>query len=131
MRLAIVNNVIVIKVEANPQRLDTVFGALADPTRRTMLMRLCEGPASVAELGAPFEMSQPAVSRHLKILENAGLVTRDVAGQRRPARLRAAVLSEAVDWLAYFRTFWEDSFDSLDEVLTQLNSDDPDPTAPK
>ena len=94
-------------------------------------MRLCEGPASVAELGAPFEMSQPAVSRHLKILENAGLVTRDVAGQRRPARLRAAVLSEAVDWLAYFRTFWEDSFDSLDEVLTQLNSDDPDPTAPK
>lgn len=120
-----------MEYEANQNRLDTVFGALADPTRRAILIRLCEGPASVAELGAPFEMSQPAVSRHLKVLEHAGLVWRDVVGQRRPARLRAEVLAEAVDWLSYFRSFWEDSFDSLDEVLAQLKSGDPDLSEPE
>ncbi len=107
--------------------LDAVFAALADPTRRSILVRLAEGPASVAELGAPFAMSQPAVSRHLKVLERAGLVGRDVDRQRRPARLRADVLAEAVDWLGYFRTFWEESFDALDGVLADLQKNDKPP----
>ena len=100
--------------------LDAVFAALADPTRRAILSRLAEGEASVNEIAAPFEISQPAVSRHLKVLERAGLVERDIDEQRRPARLKADNMAAAVDWLAEFRAFWEASFYQLDDVLLQM-----------
>ena len=97
--------------------LDAVFAALADPTRRAILSRLMDGEASVNELAAPFEISQPAISKHLKVLERAGLIERDVDEQRRPARLKAEPMAAAVDWLAEFKTFWTVSFDRLDDVL--------------
>ena len=100
--------------------LDAVFSALADPTRRAILSRLAEGEASVNEIAAPFEISQPAVSRHLKVLERAGLIERGVDEQRRPARLKAAPMADAVDWLAAFKEFWASSFDQLDDILVQL-----------
>ncbi|NIA68454.1 winged helix-turn-helix transcriptional regulator [Pelagibius litoralis] len=100
--------------------LDAVFAALADPTRRAILSRLAEGQASVNEIAAPFEISQPAVSRHLKVLERAGLIERGVDEQRRPARLKAENMAAAVDWLAEFRAFWGASFDQLDDVLAQM-----------
>jgi DNA-binding transcriptional ArsR family regulator len=100
--------------------LDAVFAALADPTRRAILSRLAEGQASVNEIAAPFEISQPAVSRHLKVLERAGLIERDVDQQRRPARLNAGKMAEAVDWLTEFSAFWGTSFDQLDDVLINL-----------
>lgn len=105
----------------NPQpNLDAVFAALADPTRRAILSRLAEGEASVNEIAAPFDISQPAVSRHLKVLERAGLVERDIDEQRRPARLKAENMAAAVDWLAEFRAFWGASFDQLDDVLLHM-----------
>ncbi len=105
----------------NPQpNLDAVFAALADPTRRAILSRLAEGEASVNEIAAPFEISQPAVSRHLKVLERAGLVERGVDEQRRPARLKAENMEAAVDWLTEFRAFWGTSFDQLDDVLLHM-----------
>lgn len=100
--------------------LDAVFSALADPTRRAILSRLADGQASVNELAAPFDMSQPAVSRHLKVLERAGLVERDIDQQRRPARLKAQNMADAAKWLAEFKAFWGNSFDQLDQVLTQM-----------
>lgn len=100
--------------------LDAVFSALADPTRRAILSRLANGQASVNELAAPFEISQPAISRHLKVLEKAGLVERDVDEQRRPARLRAETMAAAVDWLSEFQEFWGKSFDQLDDLLIQM-----------
>ena len=100
--------------------LDAIFAALADPTRRAILSRLVDGQASVKEIAAPFEMSQPAVSRHLKVLERAGLIERDIDEQRRPARLKAENMAAAVDWLAEFRVFWETSFDQLDDVLIHM-----------
>ncbi len=100
--------------------LDAVFAALADPTRRAILMRLADGEASVNEIAAPFEISQPAVSRHLKVLEKAGLIEREVDEQRRPARLNGAKLAVAVNWLEEFRAFWGTSFDQLDDVLDTL-----------
>ena len=103
-----------------PSNLDAVFAALADPTRRAILSRLADGQASVNEIAAPFEMSQPAVSRHLKVLERAGLIERDVDQQRRPARLKAETMAVAVDWLAEFRVFWGTSFDQLDDVLLSM-----------
>ncbi len=103
-----------------PTNLDAVFAALADPTRRAILSRLADGQASVNEIAAPFEISQPAVSRHLKVLERAGLIERDVDEQRRPARLRAEKMAAAVDWLTEFRAFWETSFDQLDDVLVRM-----------
>ena len=103
-----------------PQNLDAVFAALADPTRRAILTRLAAGEASVNELNAPFEMSQPAISKHLKVLERAGLVERAVDRQRRPARLQAAPLAEAVAWLEAFRKFWIGSFDQLDDLLLEM-----------
>ena len=103
-----------------PQNLDAVFAALADPTRRAILSRLASGEASVNELAAPFEMSQPAVSKHLKVLERAGLVERDVDRQRRPARLRAEPMAAAVRWLENFKRFWSSSFDQLDGLLDEL-----------
>ncbi|MEO1135146.1 MAG: metalloregulator ArsR/SmtB family transcription factor [Pseudomonadota bacterium] len=100
--------------------LDAVFAALADPTRRAILSRLATGEASVNEIAAPFEISQPAVSRHLKVLERAGLVERGVDEQRRPARLKADNLAAATAWLAEFQAFWQGSFDQLNDVLVQL-----------
>ena len=101
--------------------LDAVFAALADPTRRAILSRLADGQASVNEIAAPFEISQPAVSRHLKVLERAGLIERDVDEQRRPARLKAQKMAAAVDWLTEFKAFWGTSFDQLDNVLSTMN----------
>ena len=100
--------------------LDAVFSALADPTRRAILARLADGEASVNELAAPFEISQPAISRHLKVLEKAGLVERAVDEQRRPARLKAQNMAAAADWLEKFKAFWETSFDQLDDVLQHM-----------
>ena len=94
--------------------LDAVFAALADPTRRAILSRRAKGQASVNEIAAPFDISQPAVSKHLKVLEKAGLVERDIDEQRRPARLKGEPMVAAVDWLAEFRDFWDTSFDKLD-----------------
>ena len=102
--------------------LDAVFGALADPTRRAILHRLSHGGLSVNELAEPFDMSQPAVSKHLKVLERAGLVHRDVDGQRRPARLQAKPLEAAVSWLEDFRGFWHSSLDELDKILTDIKA---------
>ena len=100
--------------------LDAVFSALADPTRRAILSRLAEGEASVNEIAAPFDISQPAVSKHLKVLEQAGLIERGVARQRRPARLKADTMIAAADWLDEFRAFWGKSFDQLDDILIQM-----------
>jgi DNA-binding transcriptional ArsR family regulator len=100
--------------------LDAVFAALADPTRRAILLRLSAGEASVNDLAAPFKISQPAVSKHLKVLERAGLVERDIDRQRRPARLRAAPMADAADWLEEFRRFWPSRFDQLDSLLEDL-----------
>ncbi len=105
---------------AEPQKLDAIFAALADPTRRAILGRLAAGDASVNELAEPFAMSQPAVSKHLKVLERAGLVERDIDQQRRPARLKAEPMAAAVSWLEEFKTFWSSSFDQLDGLLDEL-----------
>jgi DNA-binding transcriptional ArsR family regulator len=108
------------------QVLDATFAALADPTRRAILARLAAGEATVTELAAPFEMSQPAVSKHLKVLEKAGLITRSRAAQRRPCRLEAAPLKAATDWLATYRGYWEESYRRLDALLGELQAaDDP------
>jgi DNA-binding transcriptional ArsR family regulator len=102
--------------------LDTTFAALADPTRRAILTRLTSGEATVTELAAPFEMSQPAISKHLKVLERAGLITRGRDAQRRPCRLAAAPLKAATDWLDDYRAYWEDSYQRLDAVLADLKA---------
>ena len=102
------------------QHLDAVFAALADPTRRAILSRLAAGEASVNEIAAPFEMSQPAVSKHLRVLERAGLIERDIDKQRRPARLKAEPMAVAVSWLEEFKQFWSSSFDQLDGLLDEL-----------
>jgi len=103
-------------------RLDATFAALADPTRRAILARLATGEASVAELAAPFAMSQPAISKHLKVLEGAGLVVRERDAQRRPSRLNANPLAEATQWLADYRQFWKASFHKLDDLLDDLKT---------
>ncbi len=105
------------------ENLDAVFHALADGTRRAILSRLAMGDASVNELAAPFKISQPAVSRHLKVLERAGLIERGIDKQRRPARLNARRMVDAVEWLMVFRPKWGTSFDQLDELLLQLQQD--------
>ena len=102
------------------QELDITFAALSDPTRRAILARLTTGEATVTELAAPFAISLPAISKHLKVLERAGLILRGRDAQRRPCRLRAAPLGEAADWLGDYRRFWEESFDRLDEYLQVL-----------
>ena len=106
-------------------RLDAIFAALADPTRRAILARLAAGEASVAELGAPFRMSQPAVSRHLKVLERAGLIVRERAGRgrdgrQRPRRIEGKPLAVVNGWLGEYRKFWEGNFGRLDELLEEL-----------
>jgi DNA-binding transcriptional ArsR family regulator len=105
-------------------QLSATFSALADPTRRAILARLTLGAAAVGELAAPFAMSLPAVSRHLKVLERAGLIARSRAAQWRPCRLAPAPLKEATDWLEAFRVFWDDSFDRLAEHLRQVQAED-------
>lgn len=100
--------------------LDAVFAALADPTRRAILSRLAGGEASVNEIAEPFEISQPAVSKHLKVLERAGLIERGIDEQRRPARLKADNMAAAADWLAEFKAFWATSFDQLDDILLTM-----------
>jgi DNA-binding transcriptional ArsR family regulator len=101
-------------------RLDRTFGALADPTRRAILARLRTGEASVTELAEPFEMSLPAVSKHLKVLEVAGLIRRGRERQWRPARLKAEPLREVAEWAERYRSFWEESYDRLDTYLEEL-----------
>jgi DNA-binding transcriptional ArsR family regulator len=101
-------------------QLDVVFGALADPTRRAILTRLAGGEATVTELAAPFAMSMPAVSKHLKVLERAGLISRGRSAQSRPCRLEAAPLASVAEWVQTYRRFWEGSFDRLDEHLQTL-----------
>jgi DNA-binding transcriptional ArsR family regulator len=107
-------------------QLDAVFGALADPTRRSILARLTRGEATVAELVAPFEMSQPAISRHLKVLERAGLITRTRRATARLSHLRAKPLQDAAEWLTAYREFWEERYERLDEVLVALQEQDTD-----
>src|SRR5947207_15008412 len=102
------------------EQLDRTFAALADPTRRAILARLAGGQASVTELAEPFAMSLPAVSKHLKVLERAGLVARGRQRQWRPARLDAGPLREVAEWTERYRRFWEESYDRLDEYLDQL-----------
>ena len=114
--------------------LDRTFAALADPTRRAILARLASGQASVTELAAPFAMSLPAVSKHLKVLERAGLVARGRRAQWRPAQLQAEPLHEVADWLADYRRFWEERLDRFDEYLRELQASEPDrgePVQPK
>jgi DNA-binding transcriptional ArsR family regulator len=102
------------------ERLDATFAALADPTRRAILARLATGDASVAELARPFAMSQPAISKHLKVLERAGLISRGRAAQRRPRHIEAEPLKEAVGWLERYRAIWEGNFQRLDALLEEL-----------
>ncbi|HYH78931.1 MAG TPA: metalloregulator ArsR/SmtB family transcription factor [Longimicrobium sp.] len=104
----------------SPDRLSATFAALADPTRRAILARLSRGEATVTELAGPFAMSMPAVSKHLKVLERAGLIERGREAQWRPCRLQAEPLKEVDDWMDQYRSFWEESFDRLDEYLRQL-----------
>src|ERR687893_1030264 len=109
-----------------PDTLDTTFAALADPTRRANLARLARGEASVTELAEPFEMTLPAVSKHLKVLERAGLISRSRVAQSRPCRLEAAPLREAADWVEGYRRFWEGGFDCLEDYLRELQRGDDD-----
>jgi DNA-binding transcriptional ArsR family regulator len=104
-------------------RLDATFAALADPTRRAILARLTRGDATVLELAAPFAMSQPAISKHLKVLERAGLISRGKDAQRRPCRIAAEPLEEAFGWLEGYRDFWEGSFQRLDALLEELQTE--------
>ncbi|MDQ3028159.1 MAG: metalloregulator ArsR/SmtB family transcription factor [Pseudomonadota bacterium] len=104
----------------SPDRLSTTFAALSDPTRRAIIARLVAGEASVNELAEPFAMSLPAVSKHLKVLENAGLIARGREAQWRPCRLEAAPLKDAVDWLEHYRRFWEERLDGLGVYLRDL-----------
>jgi DNA-binding transcriptional ArsR family regulator len=103
-----------------PGRLDATFAALADPTRRAILARLAQGEATVMELAEPFAMTQPAISKHLKVLERAGLVSRRREAQRRPCRLEAQPLRDATEWLAGYQRFWAGSFERLDGLLDEL-----------
>ncbi|HEX5936562.1 MAG TPA: metalloregulator ArsR/SmtB family transcription factor [Actinomycetota bacterium] len=107
-------------VALTEERLDRTFTALADPTRRAILARLATGEASVTELAAPFDMSLPAVSKHLKVLERAGLISRGRERQRRPARLDAGPIGEVAEWADRYRRFWDERYDRLDEYLGEL-----------
>ena len=103
-----------------PDHLSATFAALADPTRRAILARLAAGNASVTALAEPFEMSMPAISKHLKVLERAGLIARGREAQWRPCRLEAGPLKDIADWVEHYRHFWEQSFDRLDDYLKEL-----------
>ena len=118
-----------------PDPLSTTFAALADPTRRAILARLAEGEASVKDLSAPFDMSQPAISKHLRVLERAGLIERGRQAQWRPRRLRAGPLKDIAEWVGQYRRHWEESFERLDAYLREIqdkeqgNGDDDDRAA--
>ena len=114
-----------------PDRLSATFAALADPTRRAILARLATGEKSVNDLAEPFEMSLPAVSKHLKVLESAGLIARGREAQWRPCRLEAAPLREISNWVERYRRFWERSFDQLDAYLREIQSKADEPTQNK
>ncbi|MGH2736680.1 MAG: ArsR/SmtB family transcription factor [Actinomycetota bacterium] len=105
---------------ATTEVLDARFGALADPTRRAILARLAKGEATVTQLAAPFTMSQPAITKHLKVLERAGLISRGRDAQRRPCRLRPEAIKDVAEWAEGYRKFWEESYDRLDEYLEEL-----------
>jgi DNA-binding transcriptional ArsR family regulator len=107
-----------------PEPLSTTFAALADPTRRAILARLAKGEASVTELAAPFEMSQPAISKHLRVLERAGLIEQGRQAQWRPRRLRAGPLRDVADWVDQYRRHWDESFERLDEYLREVQHDE-------
>jgi len=107
-----------------PDQLSAVFGALADPTRRAILARLTEGDLSVADLRTPFAMSQPAISKHLKVLERAGLVSRTRQATMRLSHLEPEPLREATEWLTGYREYWDESFDRLEALLTRIQRDD-------
>jgi DNA-binding transcriptional ArsR family regulator len=109
----------------SPERLDATFSALADPTRRAILARLASGETSVSELAEPFAMSMPAISKHLKVLQRAGLIERSREAQWRPCRLAPAPLKDASEWLERYRRFWEESFDRLEDYLRELQKKDP------
>ncbi len=104
-------------------RLDATFAALADPTRRAILARLAKGEASVNDLVTPFNISQPAISKHLKVLERAGLITKEIDKQRRPRRIEAAPMAEANAWLEKYREFWESNYGRLDDLLEVMKSE--------
>jgi DNA-binding transcriptional ArsR family regulator len=110
-------------MEPSGDVLDATFAALADPTRRAIIARLASGEASVTELAAPFAMTQPAISKHLKVLERAGLVTRRRDAQRRPCRLDAGALKQATEWLDAYRRFWAEQYQRLDDLLDELQAD--------
>jgi DNA-binding transcriptional ArsR family regulator len=112
-------------------RLDATFSALSDPTRRAILARLASGEASVQELAEPFDVSLPAISRHLKVLERAGLIARGRDAQRRPCRLTAAPLRDVAEWTERYRRFWEESFDRLDDYLRELQRAGGKPARPQ
>ena len=128
LTLRLINHYVQYAMESD--RLDLTLAALADPTRRAILARLAAGEATVTELAEPFDMSLPAVSRHLKVLERAGLITRGREAQWRPCRLEAEPLKEVNDWLEQYRRFWDESFDRLDDYLktlqTRQRNDEPD-----
>jgi DNA-binding transcriptional ArsR family regulator len=113
-------------MQTQPDPLSTTFAALADPTRRAMLARLAKGEATVTELAAPFELSLPAISKHLKVLQKAGLVEQGRQAQWRPCRLSPAPLRDVADWVGQYRRHWEDSFERLDAYLREVGVDDPD-----
>ena len=117
-------NFMVMEPRGYVNRLDATFAALADPTRRAILSRLASGEASVTELAEPFVMSQPAISKHLRVLERAGLISRGRDAQRRPRQLQAAPLKEVADWVEHYRQFWTASFDRLDDYLRKLQAQD-------
>jgi DNA-binding transcriptional ArsR family regulator len=106
-----------------PDRLSTTFMALADPTRRAILARLAQGEATVNELAAPFALSLPAVSKHLKVLQHAGLITQGRKAQWRPCRLEARPLREVADWVVFYRRFWDEQLDRLDDYLRELHDE--------
>jgi DNA-binding transcriptional ArsR family regulator len=107
-----------------PDHLSTTLAALADPTRRAILARLAAGQATVTEIAAPFAMSMPAVSRHLKVLEHAGLITRGREAQWRPCRITAGPLKDVADWVAHYRKFWAESLDRLDDYLREVQKEE-------
>ena len=111
--------------------LDAAFAALADPTRRALLAQLARGEASVLELAEPFDMSQPAISKHLKVLERAGLISRSVDAQRRPCHLEPLRLKQIADWIGTYREYWEESFSRLDDYLQELQAKDRNKTKEK
>jgi DNA-binding transcriptional ArsR family regulator len=120
-----------VKYAAPPDRLSETFAALADPTRRAILDRLRAGEATVGALAAPFEISLPAVSRHLKVLERAGLIVRGREAQWRPCRLEASPIKEVAVWAGGYRRFWEESFERLDDLLVELGGAERQPDQPQ